>query len=104
SDAGRAAYVPAANYAVAILSSGLEAVYSILILSLGILVIGLVMRRGIFGKPTAYLGVITGILGIVSVVGPFFVRTLSLTIIATSVPTTVWVVLVGVRLYRLGQR
>jgi len=102
-DAQRAAYVAAATYASAVLASSLEAVYSILVPSFGILMIGLVMLKGIFSKSTAYLGVVTGILGIVSVVGTFFVSTLSVTIIITSVLTTVWVLLVGYRLYRLGK-
>jgi hypothetical protein len=104
SEAQRMAYVAAANYASAVLTSSLEAVYSIGVLSLGILLIGLVMRKGVFGKSTAYLGVVTGILGIVSVVGPLFAGALSVTIIITSVLTTVWVLLVGYRLYRLGQQ
>jgi hypothetical protein len=102
-DAQRAAYVAAANYASAVLASSLEAVYSIMVLSFGILMIGLVMLKGIFSKSTAYLGLVTGILGIVSVAGPFFVSTLSVTIIITSVLTTVWVLFVGYRLYRLGK-
>ncbi len=102
--AQRAAYVAAANYASAVLASSLEAVYSILVLSVGILLIGLVMRKGVFGRSTAYLGVATGILGIVTVVGPLFVMALSVTIIITSVLTTLWVLLVGYKLYRLGQR
>jgi hypothetical protein len=102
--AEQASYVAAANYATAVLGSSLEAVYSILVLSFGILMIGLVMLKGIFGKSTAYLGLVTGILGIVSVVGPFFVSTLSVVIIITSALTTVWVLSVGYRLYRLGLR
>ena len=103
-DVQRAAYVAAAEYASAVLGSTLEAVYSIGVLSVGILMVGLVMLKGIFNKATAYVGVVTGILGIVSVVGPFLVSTLSLTIIITSVLTTVWVLLVGFRLYRLGRQ
>ncbi len=103
-DAQRAAYVAAANYASAVLASSVEAVYTILVLSIGILMIGLVMLKGVFGKSTAYLGVVTGILGIVSVVAPYFVSTLSVTIIIASVLTTVWVLFVGYRLYRLGQQ
>src|SRR5215469_12201271 len=76
-DAERAIDVGAANYASAVLTSSLEAVYSILVLSLGILMVGLVMLKGIFGKSTAYLGVLTGIFGIVAAVGPFFVSWLS---------------------------
>ncbi|HEX6557126.1 MAG TPA: hypothetical protein VF026_30465 [Ktedonobacteraceae bacterium] len=103
-DAQRAVYVAAATYASAVLESSLEAVYSIMVLSFGILLIGLVMLKGIFSKITAYLGLVTGILGIVSVAGLFFVSTLSVTIIITSVLTTVWVLFVGYRLYRLGQQ
>jgi hypothetical protein len=102
-DAQRAVYVAAATYASAVLASSLEAVYSIMVLSFGILIIGLVMLKGIFRKSTAYVGVVTGILGIVSVAGPIFVSTLSATVIVTSVLTTVWVLLVGYRLYRLGK-
>jgi hypothetical protein len=100
--AEQAIYVAAANYASAVLTSSLEAVYSILILSLGILLVGLVMLKGMFGKSTAYLGVLTGIVGIVAAVGPFFVSALSVTIIVVSVLTTAWILLVGFRLYRLG--
>jgi hypothetical protein len=103
-DIQRAAYVAAANYASSVLASSLEAVYSIMVLSFGILMIGLVMLKGIFSKSTAYVGLVTGILGIISVAGPLFVSTLSVTVIITSVLTTVWVLLVGYRLYRLGQQ
>lgn len=98
----RASYVAAANYPSAVLTSTLEAVYSILVLSLGILLIGIVMRKGIFGKGTAYMGIVTGVLGIVSVAGPFIVPALGVAIIATSVLTTIWVLFVGFRLLRLG--
>ncbi len=71
-DAQRAANVAAATYASAVLMSTLEGVYSIVVLSVGILVVGLVMLRSIFGKTAAYLRLVTGILGIVSVAGPFW--------------------------------
>ncbi len=102
-DAARAALVAAATYTTTVLSSTLLAVYIILVPSLGILIIGLVMRSGPFGKITAYLGVVTGILGIIAVVGPVLVDALGLTAVLTSVLTTVWVFLVGVRLLRLGR-
>jgi hypothetical protein len=101
-EAQRAAYVAAANLAAAVLTFSL-AVYSILVPSLGILMVGLVMLRGgVFGKGIAYLGVVTGVLGIISVAGPLLVSALSATIIVTSLLTTVWVLLVGYRLLRLG--
>lgn len=70
---------------------------------LGILIIGLVMLKGTFSKVTAYSGVGSGILGIVSVVGPFFMSALGVVAVFSSVLTTVWVLLLGYRLYRLGQ-
>jgi hypothetical protein len=103
SDAQRAVFVAAATYPTAMLESNLLFVYNTLTLSVGILMIGFVMLQGIFSKTTACLGVVTGILGIVAVAGPFFVSALSATIIIASVLTTVWILFVGYRLYRLGQ-
>ncbi len=102
-EAQRAAYVAAATYPSAVLASTLEGVYSIAVLSLGILLAGFVMLRD-FGKAAGYLGVATGILGIVSVAGPLLVGALSGAIIIASVLTTAWVVVVGFRLYGLGQQ
>jgi hypothetical protein len=97
SDAQRAAYVAAAHAASAMLTSPLEVVYAIVTLSSAILVIGLVMRKGLFPRGTAWLGVVTGLLGIVSLAG------LAVTIILNALCATVWLFLVGVRLYRLGR-
>jgi hypothetical protein len=96
----RAAYVAAANYASAVLAAPTEVFYAIVDLSLGILIIGFVMlkAKGIFSKHTAYLGLATGVLGIVSGTG-FFV-----TIIMNALLATVWVLFVGYRFYRLSQR
>jgi hypothetical protein len=94
--------VAAALSPAAILESPLLGVYAILVPSIGILVAGLVMRKGIFSKTTAYFGVGTGILGIVSVVGPFFVSFLGLAVILASLLTTLWVLFAGYRLYKLG--
>jgi hypothetical protein len=102
-DLQREGYVAAANYASAVLSSGLEAVYSILTLSVGILLVGWVMLRGVFSRPTAYLGLATGTLGTVAVAGRMLLGSSSVTVIIASVLTTVWLVLVGYRLFRLGQ-
>ena len=99
----RAAYIPAANYATAVLNSTVVKVYAILVPGLGTLLIGLVMRKGIFNKATAYLGVIVGVLGILSVVGPLLTSALDATIILTSLLTTVWFLMVGLRLYKLGR-
>lgn len=103
-EAQRAAYAATASYATGVLNSTLLAVYAILIPALGTLLIGLVMRKGIFSKTTAYLGIVGGALGILSVVGPLFVPALDPTIIVASLLYTVWFLLVGFRLYRLGQQ
>jgi hypothetical protein len=103
-DVQRAAYVASANYATTVLNSTLSEVYSILVPALGTLLIGLVMRKGLFNKGTAYLGVVAGVLGIVAVVGPLFTSALNPVIVLTSLLTSVWFLLVGFRLYRLGQQ
>jgi hypothetical protein len=103
-DTQRMAFVAAANYAYGVLSSSLFAVYAILVPALGISIIGLVMLKGIFSKVTAYLGVVTGILGIISVVGPFFLTALGMVAIITSVLTTVWVLFVGFKLLKLSKQ
>jgi hypothetical protein len=102
-DAQRAVIVTAATYPSTVLESNLLFVYNTLTLSVGILMTGLVMRKGIFNKSTAYLGMVTGIVGIVAVVGPFLVSALSVTIIFASVLTTVWALFAGYGLYRLGR-
>ncbi len=103
SDAQRAVVVAAANYPSAVLESRLLGVYAILVPAVGILMTSVVMLKGIFSKTTAYLGLVAGILGIISVAGPFFVRSLGAAVIMSSVITTVWVLFVGYRLYRLGR-
>jgi hypothetical protein len=101
----RAVFVTAAIYPSTVADSNLVFVYNTLTLSVGILMTGPVMLRGIFDKITAYVGIATGLLGTVSVVSSFFADSLSgVTIILASVLTTVWVLLVGYRLYRLGQQ
>jgi hypothetical protein len=97
SNAARAAYAGAANYAAAVLASRLEIVYAIVILSSGILIVGVVMMKDIFNKLTAYLAVITGILGIGAM------TRVTAIIIANAICATVWMLLVGYRLVRLGQ-
>src|SRR5258708_20677913 len=97
-DVQRASYVAAADYASAVLASHTEVFYSIVDLSVAILIIGFVMLKGkgIFNKTTAYLGLSAGIFGIGSIAGFFVV------IIINALLTTVWVLFVGYRLFRLG--
>jgi hypothetical protein len=101
-EAQRAALIAAAEYPSVVLESNLLFFYNSLVLAVGTLIAGFVMLNGVFSKSTAYLGLATGILGVVSVVGPVFVSALSVTIVVTSALTTVWVLLVGYRLCRIG--
>src|ERR1700716_2822229 len=97
-DVQRASYVAAADYASAVLASHTEVFYSIVDLSLAILIIGFVMlkAKGMFNKTTAYLGLSAGIFGIVSIAGFFVI------IIINALLVTLWLLFVGYRLFRLG--
>lgn len=104
-DAKRAVILAAAYYPSTVIESNLTFVYNSLTLAVGILITGLVMLKGIFHKSTAYLGLATGILGIVAVASSFFASSVStISIILASVLTTVWVLFVGYKLYKLGQQ
>ncbi len=95
----RASYVAAADYASAVLASHTEVFYSIVDLSVAILIIGCVMLKGkgIFNKTTAYLGLAAGIFGIVSIAGFFVI------IIINALLVTLWLLFAGYRLFRLGR-
>ncbi len=103
-DAQRAALVATAAYPASVVDSDLLDVYNTVTLSIGLLIAGLVMRKGVFGKRTSYTGVAAGTLGIVGVIGPFFISALSGLIIVASLLTMVWALLVGYDLYRLNQQ
>jgi hypothetical protein len=102
-DAQRAAYVAAASYPAAVLKSTLEGVYSIVTLAVGMLMVGVVMLRSTFSRAAAWLGIATGVLGIVSVGGALVVSGLSAAVILASVLTTIWALIVGFRLLQFGQ-
>ncbi len=101
-DTQRTVALGAASYANAVLSSGLFGVYAILAPAAGIFIIGLVMFKGGFGKVAAYLGISTGVLGFISVVGSLIVRAAGTVAIAASIATTLWVLLVGYKLLTMG--
>ena len=101
SDAGRAAYAAAADYALATIP--LATFYSYVVSSLGLLVIGVVMLRGGFGRLPAYLGMAAGVAGIVA---GFYVVLPGLSILLnpTLLVFGLWGLTAGVRLYRLSAR
>jgi hypothetical protein len=92
----RAAYIAAAHGAAAVLTSRLFIVYAIGILSFAILAIGCVMLKGVFTRTTAYLAMLTSILGIPSLTG------WGVAIILNAVCATAWLLLVGYGLCGLG--
>jgi hypothetical protein len=97
SESQRAVAIAAASYAAAVLASRLEIVYAILVLSIAILMIAVVMMNGAFGKPTAFLGMATGVLGILSIAG------WGVAIILNAIFATLWILFTGARLCRLGR-
>ena len=76
--------------------------------AIGILVISLVMLKGVFHKGVAYLGIVTGVLGIISALG-IIIRPLAnppplgIGYIFYAVLNTIWFVAVGSKLYKLGR-
>ena len=96
SESQRAVFVAAATYVSAVLESPLAAVWAIGTLSFAILVIGVVMLKGVFSRLIAYVGIVTGVFGIAAVVG------VGKAIILNALATTLWLFLVGCRLWRLA--
>lgn len=93
----RALLLAAANYPAAVIASPLALVYAIGTLSFGFLLIGYVMRRSVFSKLAAYVGMLTGVLGLVAVAG------VSIAVMLNAVFATLWLFLIGYRLYRLAE-
>jgi len=60
SSQGRAALLAAAAYPAGVIDSILTSIYSVLTLGIGIVVVGVVMLRGAFGRATAIVGMVTG--------------------------------------------
>jgi hypothetical protein len=104
SDAQRAVIVAAAGYPSAINDSPLLGIYATLIPATGLLLAGLVMRKGIFNKALAYLGVVAGISGILAGVGPLFISELETAQKINAGLAMIWFLVVGWKLYRLGRQ
>lgn len=98
----RSAIVAAATPISAVLHSELLFVYNSLTLGVGILLIGILMRRSMFGNAAAYLGIATGLASIVAVVGSFVSSATGVVIVLASCLTLLWAFVVGYRFLRLG--
>jgi hypothetical protein len=96
-EAHRAAYLAAAEYASAMPATPLLIFYAIVIPSMGVLLAGLAMIRGRFGKASAWTGMVTGLFGVLSLTGFYPL------VMANAFGATLWFLLVGARLLRLGR-
>lgn len=98
-DAARASYLAAANYALAALPTATFLSY--VISSVGILVIGFVMMRGVFPRIAGAFGIAVGIVG---TLGGFYVLvpSLSIYLIVSLALFGIWTTFSGLRLLRLG--
>ena len=98
--AQRELILAAAAYPASVVDSILTSVYSVLTLGIGILCTGLVMLRSGAARTTAIIGVMTGMLGIASVVETALTGSFSVLVVLASLLTIVWLVLVGWGLLR----
>src|SRR6266480_1733823 len=72
-----------------------------ILFSVGILIISIVMLKGVFHKGIAYLGVITGVIAILSeTFRPF----ISFGYIVFFILEVIWLIAVGWKLFRLGEK
>jgi len=101
-DAQRATLVAAAAYPSAILKSPMSGAYAILIPSLGVLFAGLVMLKGRSDKAAGYVALAVGLTGILFM-GSYFADGLAVLRYINALLATVFYLLVGVWLYRLGR-
>ncbi len=95
-EAQRAAYVATADLTLAATNVGLP--LAGLVIAVGTLLFGLAMLKGIFNKPTAYLGVLVGIVGIISAIP---IPALLVAFLVAIILSAVWFLAVGFKLYRL---
>ena len=62
------------------------------------LIISIAMLKGVFGKGAAYLGIVTGIIGLIANIVP----PLGMIGILASIGWIIWWPMVGFKLYKLG--
>jgi Domain of unknown function (DUF4386) len=104
SDAQRAIIVAAAGYPSAINDSPLLGIYAILIPATGLLLASLVMRKGIFNKALAYVGMVAGICGILAGVGPIVLGALDVAQYINASLAMIWFFVVGWKIYQLSRK
>jgi hypothetical protein len=104
SEAQKAAYVAASDLAFGF-SYGAALVVVIVILYVSTLIMSWVMLKGVFGKGIAYLGIVASIVGLIGSPYPpalFPIGALEIAFLIGYVLLSVWGILAGYRLYKLG--
>ena len=101
SAAQRSAYVAAADYALATIP--IATFFSYMVSSLGLLITSLVMLKGVFNRPTALLGIVASIEGIVGSFYVFFPALAGL-LVPSLITFGLWALFAGTRLYKFGKR
>jgi hypothetical protein len=101
-DARRSVSIATGASASAVLDSPLLGIYAIVVPALGYLFIGLVMLKGVFNKPTAYLALATGLTGL-AYLGTYITPALDPIRIVNALLATVWFGCIGWRLRGLGK-
>ena len=103
SAAQRELIVAAAGYPSIITDSPLLGIYIGFLPALGLLFASLVMRKGIFNKALAYMGVLAGVFGILAGIGPFFISDLETAQYINAGLAMIWFFFVGFKLYKLSR-
>lgn len=98
SDAQRAVYVAAADYALATLP--IATFFSYAVSSVGLLITSLVMLKGVFNRPTAFLGIVASLEGIGGSLYVFFPVFAAL-LVPSLITFGLWALFAGTRLYKL---
>lgn len=81
--------------------SGVFVTMALLLLGVGGIVLGLVMLKGIYGRPTGYLVILAGVLTAMGTFGVIF-EPLTIGTLFGLILNGVWQVILGVKLMRLG--
>jgi hypothetical protein len=96
-EAHRVAFLAAAEYASSIYATPLLTFYIIVIPSVGVLLASIAMIMARFGTATAWIGIITGMCGMLSLTGFFPLA------MANALGAMLWFFLVGTRFLRSGR-
>ena len=109
-DAQRAVFANAAEWAIAFNNSVSASGIDVIMTSgaIGVLILSFLMLKGVFQKGIAVLGIIAGVLGIISAFGVFIsplpvTPQLGIGYTLYAFILTIWLVAVGIKLYKLGR-